>query len=236
MGTRAAPPAFPIKNGGFIVRKIIFIVLAMVMLVSVIGAGADTARAAASIKVGDVIKFGRYDWRVLEIRGNRALLLSDKIIGKRRYHEYSHVTWETSSLRRYLNSPRFIIDNFSEREEARIEEVRAPNKDNPWYGTKGGNVTVDKIFLLSLEDVVKYFGDSGQLRNRPSKERFIYDRNNSRRIALDTNGTPSWWWLRSPGGGSNLAAFVSDGGSVYVSGDLVNSDSGGVRPALWLNL
>ena len=40
------------------------------------------------------------------------------------------------------------------------------NDDNPWYGTRGGNTTTDKIFLLSLEEVVKFFGDSGDLKNR----------------------------------------------------------------------
>ena len=40
------------------------------------------------------------------------------------------------------------------------------NKDNQWQGTKGGNTTADKVFLLSLEEVVKCFGDSGDLKNK----------------------------------------------------------------------
>jgi hypothetical protein len=46
----------------------------------------------------------------------------------------------------------------------------------------------------------------------------------------------AWWWLRSPGSDSDSAAHVSNVGSVYASGNNVPRDSGGVRPALWLNL
>jgi hypothetical protein len=45
-----------------------------------------------------------------------------------------------------------------------------------------------------------------------------------------------WWWLRSPGGIDFSAAGVRGDGIVYVFGDRFDSKSGGVRPALWLNL
>ena len=44
------------------------------------------------------------------------------------------------------------------------------NPNNPWYGTSGGNATTDKVFLLSLDEVVKYFGDSGDLLNKRRKD------------------------------------------------------------------
>ena len=43
------------------------------------------------------------------------------------------------------------------------------------------------------------------------------------------------WWLRSPGGSADRAAFVNYDGSVYLDG--VSVDRGGlfgVRPALWV--
>jgi hypothetical protein len=43
----------------------------------------------------------------------------------------------------------------------------------------------------------------------------------------------SRWWLRSPGFDSRIAAYVNDDGYVNVFGF---GDSGGVRPAFWLNL
>jgi hypothetical protein len=56
------------------------------------------------------------------------------------------------------------------------------------------NDTDDYIFLLSLEEVVKYFGDSGQLLNgNPNYEHGISDEYNGARIAYTLNGSTSEW-------------------------------------------
>ena len=129
-------------------------------------------------------------------------------------------------------------------------ETRVINNDNPWYRTtKGGNDTNDKIFLLSIEEVVKYFGDSDDLKNRKGwdqevtglvlKDRkgyWINDQYNNARITKDISGTASWWWLRSPGRGNGYAAGVYHDGSLIVGGCFVYNHTGGVRPALYLNL
>jgi hypothetical protein len=102
----------------------------------------------------------------------------------------------------------------------------------------GGKNTQDRIFLLSISEVIKYFGDSGQLKNKNSKSEYrIDDQFNSARQA-HYNGSWAWWWLRSPGHHSYDAAYVSSDGNVIVNGITVfrGHDSGGVRPALWLNL
>ena len=135
----------------------------------------------------------------------------------------------------------------------RVAETRLRNADNQYYGTRCGNDTTDRIFLLSLEEVVQYFGDSGELRNRPSLEanNFGYE-DSSVRVALDLNGNTSVWWLRSPGVYNTHAAYVSNDGRIFVSGSpvhgimsgefigfsghIVDHGRGGVRPALWLNL
>ncbi|MCL1941737.1 MAG: DUF6273 domain-containing protein, partial [Synergistaceae bacterium] len=94
-----------------------------------------------------------------------------------------------------------------------------------------------RIFLLSLEEVARYFGDSGQLKKRPSSNTYyINDQYNSARIAKDASGNALWWWLRSPGNYSVLAASVHYDGLVFIIGDYVLLDHGGVRPALWINL
>ena len=49
-------------------------------------------------------------------------------------------------------------------------------------------------------------------------------------------GTASWWWLRSPGNDSYSAAYVDADGDLDVDGYYVHHGTGGVRPALWLNL
>ena len=139
-------------------------------------------------------------------------------------------------MRKYLNSE--FYNSFTQSEQLHIAESKIITPNNPWYGKDGGKDTIDKIFLLSIEEVVKYFGDSGKLRS-PSLSKFsIDDRYSQARIALalDANATASWWWLRSAGRDSGDAAAVSGDGDVSMIGLLVGSAAGGVRPALWLNL
>ena len=199
------------------------------------------------LEIGEIINFGGYSWRVLDIQNNRALFLSERIIDNREYNkEFEGVTWETCTLRKYLNKE--FYNNFSPEERSRIVEKEIHNNKNPWYDTSGGNVTRDRIFLLSIEEVVKYFGDSGDLKNRKGwywqnskfelrdgKGYFINDIYNTERKALNKENVSSWWWLRSPGLDSNDAAYVNNDGSVGIYGDYVYIN-GGVRPALWLNL
>ena len=186
-------------------------------------------------EIGSIISFGGYDWRVLDIQDGKALLLSGKIVERRAYNQSNtDITWVECDLRCYLNGE--FYDSLGE-EKARIAEIKVKTNDNLWYGTDGGVKTTDKVFLLSLEEVVKYFGDSGQLKNRPDGAWYIDDEYSSARIVTDKNGEALWWWLRSPGDGSYSVAGVGPDGyiCVYGSSSIAWSD-GGVRPAMWLNL
>jgi len=194
-------------------------------------------------KVGSIIPFGGYDWIVLTVENNKMLLISEKIIDKQPYNvKHKNIIWKNCTLRKYLNGKFY---NSLGAAKSAIAETRNDNPNNPWYGTAGGNATTDKVFLLSLEELVKYFGDSGDLRNKRRKDvqgnnnsngYFLDDQYNSARIADYGSEGALRWWLRSPGVNSNLAAYVYSVGSVDVEGYYVNNDSFGVRPALWLNL
>jgi len=198
--------------------------------------------------VGDIIQFGEWDWRVLDIQNDRALIITKNVIERRPYNvDFAEdVTWETSSLREYLNGT--FLQRFTEEELGRIVEAEINNPDNLWYGTSGGESTIDKVFLLSLEEADRYFGDSGDYRNR---RRMVYDSNLKSWAPInygfaftntyDSDRTAKYdshiseWWLRSPGRASFRAANVNTGGEVIVSGKAAISVAG-VRPALWLNL
>jgi hypothetical protein len=68
---------------------------------------------------------------------------------------------------------------------------------------------------------------------------YIYDQYNKARQAKTlNNGDFGWWWLRSPGDGSDYAAFIDKTGYVNIYGIIVDhaNDRGGVRPAFWLDL
>ena len=166
---------------------------------------------------GGKIRFGKYDWYVLDKKDGVSLLLTEKVIERRAYHNTNcDITWESSDMRKYLNGE--FYNSFCETDRERVAEVTNVNDDNPWYGTSGGNPTIDKIFLLSIGVVVKYFGDSGQLENRVKSSDFSWcddeywpwlnDRYNINRRAVDDSGMVAFWRLRSPGANGRLVAMV----------------------------
>jgi len=173
----------------------------------------------------ETIQFGGYDWRVLDEQEGRILILADEMIENRYYHSsYVEITWADCDLREYLNGE--FYNNFDENEKMRIIQVTNQNLDNQWFGTAGGEATDDYIFLLSLEEIVKYFGDSGLLNNRPNEDTYwINDEYNSLRNIGES------WHLRSPGSNSKYAADVDYDGQVDLIG---GHEFGGVRPAMWI--
>jgi hypothetical protein len=193
--------------------------------VSISGGSANPNKLA---NAGDIIPFGKYYWRVLEVRGNQALLITQKIVAQRAYDIRTNI-WEKCELRTYLNSA-FYNDTFNPIEQSRIFPADVWNKDYDKDREAAdliergivppikpdGYHTKDKIFLLSIEEAKYLFKDN-------------VDR-------IETyNRKASWWWLRS-GHYGNRAAYVDTDGTVYLSGIGVSAGSGGVRPALWLNL
>ena len=199
------------------------------------------------MQAGDKISFGNYEWRVLEVQNNTALIITEYIIEQRAYHNaYKDITWADCSLRKYLNNE--FYDRFSAAEKSRIIPVLNKNPDNQWYGTKGGTDTQDSIFLLSIEETVcRYFGDSSSKLYSPGKnQRYCFerkDKNNSKRIArLEKRKEGSWWWwLRSPGRVSIKAVYIHGDGNIGIQGNNILKGNisdgeckGGVRPALWL--
>ena len=183
------------------------------------------------------ISFGGHDFLLLDETDSAMLLLFEKVIALQKYHnEYENVTWTTSSVRKFLNQ--ILINNFSQEDKARILETYVQSSSNPWYGTCGGENSKDKVFLLSIEETVGYFGDSGQL-TKPSVKFFIDDNYNKNRRATYTDGSPSKWLLRTPGSLQNFVANVTTEGKISVTGDFVNLASSelfniGIRPAMWV--
>ena len=101
---------------------------------------------------------------------------------------------------------------------------------NPSYNTSPGNNTVDKVFLLSILEVNKYFS-SGSARQCQAT---AYAK--AQGVLINSSNGNCWWWLRSPGSTFSHAASGDDVGSVYDYGNIVSNDNIAVRPALWINL
>ncbi|MCL1986434.1 MAG: DUF6273 domain-containing protein [Firmicutes bacterium] len=188
-------------------------------------------------EIGEIVEFGGYIWRVLDVQNGQALLLSEFVLESRAYHsENVAITWENCTLRHYLNGE--FYEKFSVADRAKILQMELKNSGNPLFGTKGGNITTDNIFLLSLEEIVRYLGDSDKWANISNwvDEHLIDDKFNENRIAKYVDGTPEWWWLRSPGYGSYDAVGIDEFGRVNLGGGFVSEVDSGVRPALWIKL
>ena len=200
--------------------------------------------AIPSLSVGNTIAFGDYNWLVLDVQGDKALLITENITELRAFHPcYAGVTWEHSSLRQHLNGA--FLGFFSKADKAKIVTTSIENPNNLWYGTNGGNDTCDKIFVLSLEEVDRYFGNSGDYLNKRRKEYdsgkwitnddgwILSNTHDNSRVAKH-EGSSSLWWLRSPGYSDCTVAYVGTPGNVLINGDRVCIGRGGVRPALWI--
>lgn len=184
----------------------------------------------------DIIAFGDFKWQVLGTKDGKTLIITEDIIELRWYHTaFVEITWADCEIRKYLNND--FYNTFNQEEKSRISTTLNSNPGNPWFNTRGGVDTADKVFLLSLEEACVYFGDSSKnLLNKGSQRWHIEDENNRKRQARYGNDF-HWWRLRSPGYYGRTSASISSNGNVYIRGNGIYGspkDGGGVRPALWL--
>lgn len=84
-----------------------------------------------------IITFGSYNWRVIDVKEDSMLIITEDIIELRWYHkEFVDITWTDCSLRKYLNNE--FYNQFNRDEKAKITEVSNTNPANPWFKTIGG--------------------------------------------------------------------------------------------------
>ena len=202
-----------------------------------------------NIKVGDTYTFGAYEqdnstsngkeaieWTVLDKDGMSLLLISKQALDCQQYNtSYTDVTWESCSLRKWMNGT-FLNKAFNAEEQAQIQNTTVSADKNPEYNTNPGNATTDKVFLLSINEVEKYFNSDEARKCAPTAYAKAQGAYTSDSYKTASGAATCWWWLRSPGNYQNYAASVNSDGSVYYSGYYVNNAYDAVRPALWINL
>ena len=257
-------------------RRLLPLLLAACMLMAMLptaALAADTGKAiqlvsgaAANIGGGqaDNVFFGSYyqsssatkdpvKWRVLANEGGQLFLLSDQNLEVFQYHtERENVTWETSTIRSWLNGyDAYSGDNllaaaFSSSEQAAIAQTLVVNDDNTGYYddsdyvTDGGNNTTDRLFLLSLDEAFSrpYFPKGSDSRYA-ANTLYVAD---GGRLGTYMNSEEDYgtyldnWWLRSPGSDNMRAAFIEEDGGDVASGEWVDDKSSAVRPAFNLKL
>ena len=202
----------------------------------------------ARAEVGSYVFFGSYEqdndttngkedieWLVLAKEDNKILVISKYALDCQPYNTSStSVTWETCSLRKWLNGT-FINNAFSSGEQSKIQTTTVTAGKNPSYSTSPGKNTTDKVFLLSIIEANKYFKSDEARKCAPTDYAFAQGAWTSDKNKTGGRAT-CWWWLRSPGDYSDFAAYVNSDGSVNNLGSSVKLSNYAVRPALWINL
>ncbi len=223
--------------------------------------GYKTSYNFSKAKKGDIIKFGSYEqdypvngkdpieWVVLDKKKDGLLVMSKYALDCLPYNtEDVYTTWAECTLREWLNK-KFYNAAFNSVEKKMIKTAAVKNDDNPYYGTEGGKDTKDKVFLLSLSEIVdtKYGFDSDRYAHDINRRCAPTDYAVAQGAWQDSGTDPEyvtadnirvcWWFLRSPGSSGKLAANVYDAGGVLIfGGSYVDNDIDAVRPVLFINL
>ena len=164
----------------------------------------------------------------MDVQNGKSLLLSKYILNAVQFNEErKNVTWETSSLRSWLNES-FINEAFNSIEQqAIIASIVDNSRELAYDWSVGGNDTVDKAFILNREELKLLAGIDG----RTSKATLYAIQHGVN--ANDENGC-SCWWLRLIDE-QQKAAFVNFDGGLSGWRTAVDSITIGVRPAIWVD-
>ena len=192
-----------------------------------------------NVEVGQTIRFGSYEqdndtsngkeeieWIVLAKEENRMLVTSKYALDSKQYNEENEdVSWKTCTLRKWLNQT-FINSAFDEKEKKSIALTKLKSDLNPKYDTE------DKVFLLDLEEIERYYSSMQARILQPTAYAFSQDT----QVSHDDTAIPKecTWWVRVSDG------YVHDIGGIYPDG----SHQGpiwvisvcAVRPAMWIKL
>lgn len=170
------------------------------------------------------------EWIILGRKDGKTLVISKYCLDVREYHNSAvDVTWHDSSLRRWLNNE-FLTTAFTALEQGKIYSENITNDDNPVYKTEGGENTVDKVFLLSINQANSLFKTDEDRKAEATAYAIAQGAYN------DKDNANTWWWLRSPGYSAKSAANVNSKGAVYAYGGFeVNYTGEAIRPAMWID-
>lgn len=211
--------------------------------------GEEVYNTIKAVDVGSMITFGTYEqnnkksdgkenieWLVLAKDGSKVLVISKYALDCQPYNtKDKDVTWETCSLRSWLNKD-FLSKAFSSKEQKSIVTTTVTADKNPNYSTSPGKDTQDKVFLLSVAEAGKYFSTDEARRCAATDYAKAQGASTSNSNKTASGAAACWWWMRSPGCSSDFAALVFSSGLLSYGGDRVNRGNFAVRPALWIDL
>ncbi len=184
-----------------------------------------------TMNIGDSLRFGNYEqdndgsngkekieWILLSKENGRALLISKHILDRKPFHsELTDITWEESSLQKWLNEY-FISEAFSAEEQTQIENVNLTD-ERP--------ASNNKIFCLSYNEARYYFRSNLDITAIGTA---YADKN------ISKDYYTSWWWLRTVNNDFHTASGVGGEYKIVPSIAGYTSPEIGVRPAIWVNV
>lgn len=199
------------------------------------------------------------EWIVLDIKDNRALLLSKYVLDTCAFHEQlDNVSWNTSSIYKMLNDD-FYNESFNDKEKKQII-MSVEEETSEEYGY---------VFFLSCEEAIKFF-DMYSVSEEDYTTKYMYDCYYSQKalgvpteyvhtkyneitefrekefqkllkkgIAYEENiigeDYSSWWLRELDDGYDDSAYYVSNNGSIGIT-TRVSQNSVGMRPAMWVKV
>ena len=201
----------------------------------------------ADAQVGQIVSFGHYEqngietdgaepifWIVTNRSGDTLTLMSLYCLDVVPYSlEAADTTWENSYVREFLNNE-FFSSAFSSEEQIIILDSTVINDDNIMHGTPGGNNTVDKVYIMSLEEAMAYYGIEEPMEtfyDHIYAQASVYAAGKGVWLEI-ADSNRCWWWLRSPGGNSQNAAEIGSAGYLSFNGSPVNNSERAIRPVI----
>lgn len=170
------------------------------------------------------------EWLVLKVdsQNKKALLLSKYVLDWEGYADCPligsgyNTYWAISYLRKWLNDE-FLNSCFNAKEQSIILSVYTS------LGKANEKRTIDRIFLLSTEEVKEYFKTPEEAK---TYEPMVFNPIDSEQFEISYE--PCFWWTRTQGSKPYMVECVNHNG--YMTEQDSNANENGVRPAMWIKL
>lgn len=213
----------------------------------------NTTKSSSKRALGNKVVFGHYEqdnnpdngaepieWIVLGNYSYRdesvKLLLSKYALDCRKFDESKHnANWATSTLREWLNGD-FVNTTFNlDEQKCLIEKTVKADKNPLLYWYLPGTDTVDRVFLLSCDEVERFLTKSQRRCEATpyavSKGAWV--------LGVDyefMKASSCYWWLRTVAGnngGSSVGVNMS-GDYDYYGADVLKKEA--IRPVIFLDV
>lgn len=182
------------------------------------------------------------EWLVIEKNNNEMTLMSKYVIDNLPYNSNGDdCTWEECSLRKWLNNE-FYNMAFNEEEKNKIVAKTNTNMNNKFYDLDilGGDDTIDKVYILGVDDYLKYFKHGGLEKYGYSIDEEIVAEGTEYAYTKEINGDKLFkdekghtlFWARTPGHYQNTATYIDSDGLLTVYGYSVDAGIIGIRPVI----